>query len=375
MEKLTERYLSLLTALQNNPFGTADELAEAAKISKPTVLRRLQALNGSDDVYEDSDLPSGEQYFVVKPLLNFRELGLEQVDALIDVKHADMIEQLEEIAKSHPYTIYRSRCFGSVNGLLLQFAVPLNSSPLIKELFEKLTETDSIARYKILPTSKSIPIYSSMKIDGWDADQRTWNFDWSEWFKLGKSSKIKRVEEREPTTSLEWLTKDDVFIISELMRSARRKNTEIISALEEHDVAFTPQTFGRHLKIINDRCIRGYRVTFHPIFFETLAGVLIYGTSDPKILGALKKKFEKNPPPFESTLRVHEDKIFWYLRIPQSLTNPFLNEAIALIEFIDMCYLDYRNSLLYYIWPKTFDEDSHSWRKDISFLLHDVIKK
>jgi DNA-binding MarR family transcriptional regulator len=71
--ELTGEYLSLLLAVQGNPFGTVEELAKETGTSRPTVTKRLDALHK-------------KRIFVVKPLLNNFNLGLEQVDVLLETK-------------------------------------------------------------------------------------------------------------------------------------------------------------------------------------------------------------------------------------------------------------------------------------------------
>ena len=96
---LSADYLSLLIAVQENPLGTIDELAKRVGISKPTATKRLEILHGRN------------KYFIVNPLLDYHNLGLEAVDLLVDVSDHEGILLLEKTATSHPYTAYRGRCY------------------------------------------------------------------------------------------------------------------------------------------------------------------------------------------------------------------------------------------------------------------------
>ncbi|NWF96879.1 MAG: winged helix-turn-helix domain-containing protein [Candidatus Thorarchaeota archaeon] len=372
VDPVTERYIPLLAALQRNPFDTAEELAEKAGISKPTALRRLRALMGAGDEFERRYLPPGKQYFQVKPILKYHRMGLEEVDMLIEATSAQAMLYLERVAERHPYTAYRSRCFGSTTGLFMQFRVPLGTSDHIQALFERLTDGGHIRSFKALPTSQTRPLYTSMRITGWNASSRSWTFDWESWF---RSSTKKRQTESATTdgTVLKWLTREDVYIISELMRDARRKNTEVIESLKKRGVEITPQTFGRHLQMINNECFDGYRVSFDTALFEALSNILVYGTGDATGLAVLAARTKENPPPFESTLRVSESNLFWFIRLPQGHISPFLNTLYSVLGSMSVCLLDYANSRLYYIYPDAYNDTRGGWIGDRKFMVDDVL--
>lgn len=368
--KRLKDYLSLLIALQNNPFGTTDELSDESDISKPTVIKRLRVLQGAEPIVPET---SPKKYFTVEPILDYSTLGLEPVDILAETKTLDGVKALEQIALAHPYTVYRSRCFGSPNGILLQFRTPLDTRKKIEELFESLWDRDILLNYQILPTNNSIVRYTSMQLKGWDANDARWEFDWKTWFNSPTKKTLEPLPESEPGKSLEWMTKNDLHIIRELMIDTRRKNTEIIDELESRGISFTPQTFGRHLQIIKDECIRGYRVVIAPEPFDVLNNILVIGKSEQSHLEKLVAKTQFRDFPFESTIRIADENLFWFVRLNQHHISPFLNGLFDTLKETKICFLDYEHSYLYNIWPDAFDEDKKEWRADDAFLLDRVL--
>lgn len=372
MAKKIHDYLSLLIAIQGNPFGTMEELADAAGISKPTAIKRLRVLQGEEPL--DDETPP-KRYFVVKPLLSYHKLGLEEFDVLIEVASLKHAKTVEKVAREHPYTAYRSRCFGSTNGLLVQFRIPRGTRALMEKLLDELREREVIRRYQILTKTDSDVQYTSMSLDGWDDETRSWTFDWEAWHAKEAKTKFKH-QEIEPSESLpSWFSQDDLHIIREMMIGSRRMNTDIIESLKERDVDFTPQTFSRHLQVIKDEFIDDFRVTFAEEPFDILNSVLVTGRGRPEYLHHLFVKLEGYPIPFESTFRIAEDSFFWFVRLPQEHISPFLNGLFDRMLEMKVSILDYKHSLLYHIWPETFDEETGSWRSDRSFMVDEILDK
>jgi len=136
---LSGDYLSLLIALQEEPFANISDLVERVKASKPTVIKKLKYLRENRAYY-------------VQPILDYHSLGYQAVDVLLDTKHLSDVKRLEDIATNHPYTAYRSRCFGSHNGLFLQFRAPTGTKPLIEEMVKTLTDEGVVSRAQFLTT-------------------------------------------------------------------------------------------------------------------------------------------------------------------------------------------------------------------------------
>jgi len=198
-------------------------------------------------------------------------MGFEAVDAFLDVSNLKYVERLEKMATNHPYTRYRSRCFGAHNGLYLQFRSPIGTGDMIEEVITILKEDGIVDDYQILSIGGEPTINSAMKLEAWNPKSMSWKFDWVKWFDADFDTvKYEKPKSRSGNV-LDWITKNDLYILQQLMYGAKRSNTEIIREIKKTGVSFTPQTFGRRLKLVDEGCVEKYRVGFDPIAFDILS--------------------------------------------------------------------------------------------------------
>lgn len=361
MSSLSGVYLSLLMAIQENPLATVTELVERVEGSKPTVIKRLSYLKENN-------------YYQVKALLNLHNMGFDTVEVFLDTTNFKAVERLERLATNHPYTSYRSRCFGSHNGLYLQFRTPIGTRDMIEEVIKTLTDEGVVASHRILPIGDEPTITSSMKLDGWNPVSMSWKFDWKKWFESDYDAVKIRKPKDEPGKVLNWITKNDMHILQQLMKGAKRSNTDMIRAIEENGVSFTPQTFGRRLRIVDEGCVDKYRVSFNPLAFDIITNILISGEGKNKYLREIFSKMSSNPIPFESTMRVTQSNLFWVVRMPPTHLSSLLSNLHLNLDNMNVTIIDYSNSFLYAIWPETLDEDNHTWRQDREFMIDQSLK-
>ncbi|TFH03607.1 MAG: MarR family transcriptional regulator [Candidatus Thorarchaeota archaeon] len=361
MSSLSGAYLSLLMAIQENPLATVTELVDRVEGSKPTVIKRLSYLRKN-------------KYFYVYALLNLHNMGFETVEIFLDTSNLRAVERLERMAKNHPYTSYRSRCFGSHNGMYLQFRIPYGARERIEEAIKVLEEEDVIVSHRFLPIGDEPTITTSMKIDGWNPESMSWKFDWKQWFE--KDYDIIKPQRSKVTSGnvLEWITKNDMYILQQLMIGAKRSNTEMIRAIKKKGISFTPQTFGRRLRMVSDNCVQKYRVSFDPMAFDIITNILISGDGKRKYLGNLFSKMNTNPIPFESTMRVSDSSLYWFVRMPPSHLSSLLSNLHLNLSNMNVTIIDYSHSSLYSLWPEILDEESHSWRQDREFMVDQALK-
>jgi len=348
-------------AIQENPLATVTELVERVEGSKPTVIKRLSYLKEND-------------YFQVKALLNLHNMGFDAIDVLVDTSCLKDVERIEKMATNHPYTCYRSRCFGSHNGVYLQFRNPIGTRDLIEEVLNTLQENGSVTNYCILSVGDEPTITTSMKLDGWNPESMTWTFDWNKWFETDYEPVKPTKAQSSAGNVLDWITKNDMYILQELMYRAKRSNTEMISEIEKEGVSFTPQTFGRRLRMVRENCVAKYRVSFNPKAFDIITNILITGTGKKKYLRDLFSKMSIDPIPFESTMRVSDSDLSWFVRMPPSHMSSLLSNLHHNLQNIAVTIIDYPNSFLYSIWPEILDEENHAWRQDREFMVDQALK-
>ena len=314
------------------------------------------------------------KYFNVKAMLNLHNMGFDSVEVFLDTSNLKDVIRLEKMATNHPYTSYRSRCFGSHNGVYLQFRNPIGTRDSIEEVIKILKEEGVVVDYRMLAMGDEPTITSAMKLDGWNAESMSWTFDWVKWFEADYDT-VKPAKPKSSSGSvLEWMTKNDMHILQQLMIGAKRSNTDMIRAIDKNGVSFTPQTFGRRLRLVDESCVDKYRVNFNPMAFDIITNLLISGKGKKKYLRELFSKMSTDPIPFESTMRVTESDLFWFVRMPPSHMSSLLSNLHLNLENMDVTIIDYPNSFLYSIWPETFDEENHTWKQDHEFMVDQALK-
>lgn len=361
MSSLSGAHLSLLMAIQEDPLATVTELVDRVEGSKPTVIKRLSFLKK-------------QGYFNVKASLDHHNMGLQAIDVFVDVSNLKYVERLEQIATNHPYTSYRSRCFGAHNGLFLQFKVPFDSGNMIEKLLETLKDDAVITNFKILSMGDEPTITSSMKLKSWNQDSMSWIFNWEKWFEADFDVVKPEKPKSAPGKVLNWITKTDLHILRQIMYSAKRSNTEIIREIKKSKVSFTPQTFGRRLRLIDEDCVSNYRVSFDPMAFDILSNILVTGKGKKKYLRGMFSKMSNAPIPFSSIMRVSDSDLFWYVRMPSSHLSSLLSNLHHNLEDMAVTIIDYPNSFRYTFWPETLDEENKVWRQDRDFMIDQALK-
>ncbi|MEM2142094.1 MAG: Lrp/AsnC family transcriptional regulator [Candidatus Thorarchaeota archaeon] len=365
--KLTGQYLSLLIAIQENPFGRLIDLARSTGMSKPTVAKRIRELQGEN---------GGKRYFAIMPLLNYGRMGLTPIDVLLSTPNLAALETLEAVARHHPYSAYRGRCFGSTNGLLMQFRVPEGTEGHLHSLVERLKENGIVDSAKFLSTNSNSTTHTSFRLSGWDPNSMTWDFNWHEWFaRMSEVQPNTRGRETEVPSVLRWLTRRDVLIINELMKGSRRKHSEIIASLKTRGVSITPKVFSQRMFMIRNECIDGFRVTFDADAFDINTNLIIFGKSDRAYLQSLASNLKTNPIPFESTLRISDTELFWFIRLQPTHLSSVLTNLYASLSEMRVGLIDYNHSYVFHLWEETFDPASRTWIGRPDFMVEQVLER
>ncbi len=358
--QLTARHLQLLIALQEDPMARLDVLAKRVDLSRTTVASYLKWLSGEN--------PLNKRYFRVVPDFNEDALNMRTVDVFFDTPDYDSLCRVERICDSHPYTKYRARCYGGFSQVFAQFRVPKRTEPLLEEYFQELKCEEVFQDFQILSTMSVESIFTVPRLEYWDIDLLSWNFDWSEWLEspINPSSSIRP----SPTvdSKLGFLSRDDVYILSILPRGVRRKQKEMISELKEQGVSFTSQDFSRRLKMLNDHFISRYHVYVDIAAFDLYTNVIITASCSPAFSQDLKDRLTTNPLPFRSTLKISDDFFFWYLRMPSSHLSELVHFLHPNVHSLRMSNVDYTQTEVYILWPEAFNEESKKWITEESFI-------
>ena len=165
---MTFENLKILAALGRNPTGTNQSLSKDVGISAQSLKNRL------------NQLYSQKILLGVSASVSPFAVGLEAIAVFAEVSPENW-SVFEKVCDNHPYTHYRIRTFGAVNGIFALFTIPFHTTHIITDLLEKMKKRGNIQNYEIaVPTSSYIT--SETDFDYFDIDTG-WNFNWEKWEK------------------------------------------------------------------------------------------------------------------------------------------------------------------------------------------------
>jgi DNA-binding Lrp family transcriptional regulator len=312
---------------------------------------------------------SPKKFFRVVPEFDEAALGLNTVDVFLKTDNYESIRNLEQLCDEHPYTKYRARSYGGIPGLFAQFRIPFGSHNRLRTLLESKINKRHLDSFWILPTANTQPIFSIARLEHWNNNSFTWDFDWSSWIESDiEIPSAKKTGQSNPR--LDLLSKKDMYILSDLVHGARRKQKEIIDKLSAMGIEFTSQEFSRRLRVLQDYFIQGYHVFIDPEAFDLYSNVILTANVEERFALELQAKMLSDPIPFRSTLKIQEEFLFWYLRLPPSHMSRVLEYVHSNSSNLMVSLVDYENTEVYGIWPETFDEESKSWITSSEFMVN-----
>ncbi len=364
-QRLTGKYLTLLVSLFEGPMDRIEKLADRVGVSRTTVSKDLKWLSG--------EIPgSPRRFFRVVPNLNESALGLETIDVFLGTSKLSSIRTLEQLCDAHPYTKYRAQCYGAQTGIFVQYRVPKGTGNYIESFLRKLKTMKIISDYSILPTLTSTPIFSASRLEHWNSKTFTWDFNWEKWAKRKVPSHSKSQVSKE--SKIHLLDSRDISILTQLSYGARRKHKAIIDALKKENIGISSQDFSRHLTLLNEHFIQGYIVFLDTQAFDLYNNVILTARCDTKFGESLAKRMESNPIPFESTLKVKDDFLLWYLRLPSTHLSTFLKYLQSEVDNLRISILDYLSSEAYGVWSGAFNDTKKIWKTDRKFMVKDPLE-
>jgi hypothetical protein len=124
---------------------------------------------------------------------------------------------------------------------------------------------------------------------------------------------------------------------------------------------------------LNEKFVRDYIVYLDTDAFDLYSNVLLTATCDIQFAKQLELRMKSNPIPFQSTLKVKDGFILWFLRLPPSHLSTFLAYLQEQVTNLNLSLLDYLSSQVYGVWSGAFIESKKEWRIDQRFLIHDVL--
>ncbi|MFX0061681.1 MAG: winged helix-turn-helix transcriptional regulator [Candidatus Hermodarchaeota archaeon] len=357
---LTSKDIEILISLQQDPTIKFIELAEILSISAATAANRYYSMVERTLNRVIADLEIGK-------------LDLEIIDVFIGSENLTNSCLIENFCEAHPYTLYRSRVFGSFNGLYLQFRIPIGTKNLLISQLNELKQKSGIKWFETF-SHKYPKISTTMRLENWVPETHSWNFDWDSWEAKLDSQKTqahRTIEELDSNNEilLNQLDLLDMHILEELTKGcARRKHVDIIKAIEDKLSPTSPlrnipkQTFSRHFKKLNQEVITGYRLFLDWRTLDMHNSIMFRCVANDQITASFYQTLERYPIPFESTIRKQGDGFFWFIRLPPAQLSDLYNIIWKNVEKLETIIFDYKSSEHYGLWHETFDVKKHKWK-------------
>lgn len=342
--------LKILSTLGKNPKASLRTLSRDLNLSSISLKKRIEKMLSDKLLYG------------ISARINPFSLGLK-IELVIVETPPDKMALFEKVCDLHPYTHYRVRCFGPINGLFVVFYIPMNTTYLLIDLLEELSKNDVVSRWT-LETPTSFPI-------GCEADysfyspEVGWKFDWNNWAR--GIEHIEPIEPKEEKNVLNLLDKVDMRILRELSKNILRRKSEIAKA-----AGIELYHLDKRWKRLEDLgVIEGYRVLVGMHLLQITSYVLFRCRCPMKdsmrIASAIKNL------PFQSTFFFTSDGFILYIMT----TSPDYSSLASVLQRyckkMEVYWCDYRSSLRYYFYDEAFSNGS--WRSDIDYMVNSILRK
>ena len=321
-------------------------------MTSPTFARRLRKL------YRDRVLLS------ISAEVSYTSLGLEPVLYFLESPFKS-VSSLELALDFHPYTRYRVRSLGALNGLWALFAVPTGTVPLLNEFIEELAGLGHVRGYRY-DVATGPWAYSETDFSYFELETASWGFDWRRWESgvLVDSPPHPKCDGPRPSI-LHELDQRDMSILRQLSVNAARRKTDI--ALE----AKVPNYhLSRRWGMLEENVIDTYRVVVNREASKLFSTLLFEcRCTDPvrwKFTNALETL------PYQSTLIPSADGFFIQTSI-HSLDLPQLGRILQeWCEEVRVLWNDYDSSMRYWLWDEPFQEGR--WIASREFMVDYIIE-
>ncbi len=349
--------LKVLTALHDNPLGDINSLSRLVKMSPATFVRNLRKLQ-AEGILDKRGFVSSQ--------ITYSAVGLELVSVLINAQQKKWMT-IEKICELHPYTSYRTRCFGSTNGILALFAIPVGSLSLLISLLDSLKKQDFFREYR-LHRLLNQQIYTEADFRLYDNRTGIWRFNWNEWGKIMDEDNNFELEECPPSV-LHKMTALDIQILRHLSIDARRERKKIAK-----DVGIPAYHLSRRLKFYRRNHLSGaYRILFGlaslNLVTPALAECVVESEAKNRIAYAVSKL------PFQGNFIPTETGFILYLTLPSPDFPKLAEILLRHVKEANLMWCDYASSVRYW-----FDSGEKSnfrdgrWISTKEFLVEDVLK-
>lgn len=352
---LDAKALTLLTALQENPVGSYQELADRVGRTRQTVSNLLGRLK-QNNLFTD-----------VRANLNLHPLGLNVVDVMAEVP-LRFVRMVETFLDLHPYTLYRSRAFGRVSGLYVQFRIPPPALPHLRKSLESLKDLGLLSSYELID-DWSLHASTKPRLDFWNPETMSWGYNWGTFTQTPISDASSSAFEESGDQG--WLLADldstDAFILYHLTKDARSKQKHLIEGLKQFNgTDLSPQRLSERWHFLSSNAVSDYDV-FLDWQATGLYNTVLFKVNCTKEVSSWFYANLVNPaitPPFSTRFRSLDDGFLFYTRCPPSHLSLVTDLLWDKTERIEATLLDYKSSMSYYFDYSSLDEQGWKTSED-----------
>jgi DNA-binding Lrp family transcriptional regulator len=353
----------IVQKLETNPLMPYTEFASELGISWSTTKKRVNELKARGVIRTPVAIYSNEL------------LGLHRMSFIWTLESRKDLSLMETFCDIHPYTHYRCRGYGRGFILFIQFDVPPEVIPQMKELSTVLQEEQFVRDITTLESSGT-QLETFPDLQHFDLDAREWVFDWNEWLSLiPQQPEILKPKTSSPPLSLKEWDPIDFQILRKLTANAETKQAEL---MREFELSRT-ETHRRYNKVF-ENLISSVRLRYNRILFDLVNTNLFWIQNPDKTqLHRLFNLMSSTPPPFRMGLDIlKQDGFFlWAGAVPSIHEHHLAFSLWQLFETFETYTLDtsVNNAAIYYFYPNNFDFDTQYWRADREYTIDQPLKE
>lgn len=205
---LDEENIKIINTMKKHGPRNLQQVSRKSGVPYPTVYTRVNRL-ASQGLLQTYVYP------------NFSKIGLARALVLLTpVPGREVLAR--EALKIPGYWLSIIHCSGECNGDYSLHGVPADRRQDFEQYLEQLIRSGLVTSYRIFWLGE---FCSVANLDYFDLKKRVWRFSWATWLKQFLDEK-KRVKHEEKEVRKDSFDKNDLLILKELMKDARKKLSE-----------------------------------------------------------------------------------------------------------------------------------------------------
>jgi len=346
--------ISVLASLVADPLGSFEHLGEAADLSPAGALRRVRKL-------VENGILNNE---FVRTQVNNSAVGLETVVVMAESKPG-MWKAMEAACDAHPYTQYRIRVMGSVNGFFMVFAVPVNSRALLYEFLNGLRDMGVIESYSVHQLVSAWG-HSETRFSCYNPAANAWNTNWDGW--EAKIEASPRAHKLPAPSILHELDSTDIAILRALSIDARGEKKVLAKKLGIKDYELS-----RRLKFLEERGLFSfYRIAHESGILGIAMTIVLKCKASLDYSGRVLNS--AGDFPFQASVYPLEDGFLLLANVPPGEVTNLVTLMQRHCESVDLMWGDYNSSMKYFFDNEPSNFGTGAWNTGRQYMVEAPIE-